>query len=46
MFWRLTSANDLVEVKQQLFPGDHHVLHLSQQVWVETGWVNVDRGHQ
>lgn len=24
----LTSADDLVEVEQQLLPGDHHVLHL------------------
>lgn len=22
------------------------MLHLSQQVWVEAGWVDVDRGHQ
>lgn len=26
---RLTSADDLVEVEQQLLPGDHHMLHLS-----------------
>lgn len=42
----LTSADDLVEVEQQLFPGDHHVLHLCQQVRVETGRVYVDRSHQ
>lgn len=46
IFLWLTSADDLVEVKQQLLPGDHHVLHLSQQVWVEAGWVDVDRSHQ
>lgn len=26
---KLTSADNLVEVEQQLLPGDHHMLHLS-----------------
>lgn len=42
----LTSADHLVEVQQQLLPGDHHVLHLRQQVRVETRRVDVDWGHQ
>lgn len=43
---KLTSADNLVEVEQQLLPGDHHMLHLSEQVWVKAGWVDVDWGHQ
>lgn len=43
---RLTSADDLVEVEQQLLSGDHHVLHLRQQVRVQAGRVDVDRRHQ
>lgn len=31
----LTSADDLVEVEQELLPGDHHVLHLLQQLRVQ-----------
>lgn len=44
--WKPTSADNLVEVEQQLLPGDHHMLHLSEQVWVKAGRVDVDRGHQ
>lgn len=43
---RLTSADDLVEVEQQLLSGDHHVLHLRQQVRVQAGRVDVNRRHQ
>jgi len=38
-----TSADDLVEVEQQLLAGDDHVLHLRQQVRVEAGRVDVDQ---